>query len=147
MQQLSIVHKKATDNYQKQKNVVSNRSEEIEKILEKKDRREGKGRVLALSRIVFRILNSDVCYVESENSDNVYYSVKFKPDVFEWCSCLDKSRRGLKCKHLFAIEFAIKWGTLKDIEKLPADAKQYGSTIAAVKPTQAKSYKDDDYSF
>ena len=35
------------------------------------------------------------------------------------CSCKDNSTRRMKCKHLFAIEFAIKWGTLKDIDKVP----------------------------
>jgi hypothetical protein len=54
----------------------------------------------------------------------------------------------MKCKHIFAIEFAIRWGTLKDTDKLPiADAKRDGSTIVAIKPTQTMSYKDDDYSF
>ena len=46
-----------------------------------------------------------------------YYLAKFKPDVFEWyCSCKDNSTRHLKCKHFFAIEFAMKWGTIKDID-------------------------------
>ena len=54
----------------------------------------------------------------------------------------------MKYKHIFAIEFAIRWGILKDTDKLPiADAKRYGSTTIAIKPTQAKSYRDDDYSF
>ncbi len=63
--------------------------------------------------------------------------MKFKPDVFEWCSCKDyESKRSEKCKHLFAIEFAIRMGTLKDIDKLPAEAKRYGTTIAATIPGQ-----------
>ena len=72
--------------------------------------------------------NTDVYYVESETSDNIYYFVKFKPDVFEWCSCLDNSTRHVKCKHLFEIEFAIRMGILKDIDKLPTEAKRYGSS-------------------
>jgi hypothetical protein len=88
----------------------------------RKDRREGKGRVLAISRRMYRLLNSDVYYVESESSDNIYYFVKFKPDVFEWCLCPDNSTRHVTCKHLFAIEFAIRMGTLQDIDKLPAEA-------------------------
>jgi predicted nucleic acid-binding Zn finger protein len=51
--------------------------------------------------------------------------VKFKPDVIEWCSCPDNSLRGgqMRCKHLHAIEFVIRLGTLRDIEKLPTEAK------------------------
>jgi hypothetical protein len=35
-------------------------------------------------------------------------------------------------------------GTLKDIEKLPAEAKRYPATVSAI---AAKSYRDDDYDF
>ena len=61
-------------------------------------------------------------YVESETSDDQYYSCKFKPDVLEpleYCSCKDNSNRHLKCKYIFAIEFAIKLGTIKDIDRIP----------------------------
>jgi predicted nucleic acid-binding Zn finger protein len=93
-------------------------------IEKKKDRREGKGRVLALSRRMHRLRqNTDTFYVESESSDDHYYFVKFKQDVLEsslwYCSCKDNSTRHIKCKHLFAIEFAIKWGTIKDIDRIP----------------------------
>jgi predicted nucleic acid-binding Zn finger protein len=134
MQQLEIEHKKITTNP-----VVENTI--------KKDRRESKGQLLALSHNVYRLLNSDVFYVESESRENVYYYVKFKPDVFEWCSCPDNStRQTTKCKHLFAIEFAIRMGTLLDIDKLPAEAKRYPA-ITATTAVQSKSYKDDDYTF
>ena len=127
MQQLTIEHKKITTSNQKQV-VGSKQKEELE------NKREGKGRSLAISRNVYRLQNTDTFYVESETSDNIYYFVKFKQDVFEWCSCLDNSTRHVKCKHIFAIEFTIKWGTLKDIDKLPASA-------------EPKSYEEDDYSF
>jgi hypothetical protein len=112
----------------------------------KKDRRPGKGRALALSRRIYRLQNTDntIYYVESETSDDQYYFCKFKPDVFEWCSCKDNSTRHLKCKHLFAIEFAIKWGTLIDIDKLPKEAKRYGVTVAG---QESKSYRDEEYDF
>ena len=110
-------------------------------VVEKKNRRSGKGRVIALSRRVYRLLNTDVYYVESESSDNTYYFVKFKPDVIEWCSCMDNSTRHVTCKHLHAIIFAIRMGILKDTDKLPADAKR--DTIAQ----DNKSYTEDDYSF
>jgi hypothetical protein len=142
MQQLKIEHKNTT----------------------KKDIRPGKGRAVALSRDIYRLQNTDTFYVESETSDDHYYFVKFKPDVFdEWyCNCKDHSIRNIKCKHLFAIEFAIKWGIIKDIEKVPSDTtatetaaetdvKLDTAAITTTKPVSAvggpKSYKDDDYSF
>jgi predicted nucleic acid-binding Zn finger protein len=79
--------------------------------------------------------------------------VKFKPDVLEWCSCKDNSTRHLKCKHILAIEFAIKWGTIKNIDKVlstttatTANVKQKTSIVTAIN-IQPKSYKDDDYYF
>ena len=110
------------------------------KIVEsKKDRRSGKGRAIALSRRIYRLMQTDVFYVESESTDGIYYFVKFKPDVLEWCSCMDNSTIGLKCKHLYAIEFAIRMNTLKDTDKLPAEVQ--------VKREVTKSYTEDDYSF
>jgi len=44
-------------------------------------KRECKGRRLAISRNVYRLRHTDVFYVESESSDNIYYYVKYKPDV------------------------------------------------------------------
>jgi predicted nucleic acid-binding Zn finger protein len=61
--------------------------------------------------------------------------VKIKPEVLDsQCSCKDNStRRGIKCKHLFAIEFAIKWGTIKDIDNSLTDVK--GDTTIIKKTT------------
>jgi len=120
----------------------------------KKDRRSGKGRCIALSRRIYRLLQTeDVFYVESESTDGIYYFVKYKPDVLEWwCSCMDNSTRHKKCKHIFGIEFAIRMRTLKDTDKLPADSKRDTSSVL-VSPSQiaiteeAKSYTEDDYSF
>ena len=116
---------------------------------EQRDKREGKGRVLAISRRIYRLQKSEVFYVKSESSDNTYYFVKFKPDVVEWCSCCDNSTRGMKCKHIWSIEFAIRLGIIKDTDRLPIEAKVkkvvVTTTTPATKPT--KSYKDDDYSF
>ena len=59
----------------------------------------------------------------------------------------------MRCKHLHAIEFVIRLGTLGDIEKLPTEAKVRKAAItkatATVVPTAKSSisYKDDDYSF
>lgn len=108
-----------------------------------KDRRSGKGRVIALSRRVYRLRNTDVFYVESESSDNIYYFFKYKVDVLEWCSCMDNSTRHKRCKHIFAIEFAIRMGTLKDTNKLPEDAKRDTTVVIDTN----RSFEDDDYSF
>ena len=117
---------------------------------EKKDRRSRKGRVIALSRRIYRLLQTDVFYVESESTDNVFYYVKFKPDVIEWCTCPDNSLRGgqMRCKHLHTIEFAIRLGTLRDIDRLPTEAKvRKVAAVTALPTTAKKSYTDDDYSF
>ena len=128
MQQLKIEHKNIT----------------------KKDRRPGKGRALALSRRIYRLQNTDIFYyVESETRDDQYYLCKFKSDVLDsQCSCKDNSTRGLKCKHLFAIEFAIKWGTIKDIDNPLTDLKGDTSISMTTKPIiTSLSYKDDEYTF
>ena len=104
----------------------------------KKDRRSGKGRVIALSRRVYRLLSTDVYYVESESSDNTYYFVKYNLSDSAWCSCRDNSTRGMKCKHIWSIEFAIRMGTLKDTDRLPEDA---------TKKRESKSYTGDEYSY
>jgi hypothetical protein len=132
MQQLKIEHKKT--------------------VKKKKDRRESKGRVLAISRRIYRLRqNTDTFYVESESSDDQYYFVKFKPDVLEsslwYCLCKDNSTRHIKCKHLFAIEFAIKWGIIKDIDTLPPTATPDVKEDTIQEDQISKSYKDDDYTF
>ena len=114
---------------------------------EQQFKRMGKGRTMAQSRRIYRLMQTDVFYVESESTDNIYYFVKFKPDLIEYCTCPDNSLRGgqMKCKHLHSIEFAIRMGTLRDIDRLPTEAK-----VKKVNPRPAvvtKSYKDDDYSF
>ena len=124
----------------------------------KKDRLEGKGLVIAISRLIYYLKDTDIYYVVSDSSDYNYYLVKFKPDVLEsYCSCKDNSARGLKCKHLLGIEFAIKWGTIKDIEKVSnADITADQSTsnniagtnlVEIVTKRTKKSYLEDDYDF
>lgn len=125
--------------------IVENKSEEIVE-----NKREGKGRILAFSRRVYRLQNSNTFYVESEKSNDLYYFVRYNFSGLKWCSCPDNStRRGITCKHQFAIEYAIRLGTLKDIEKLPEEAKRYSgsSSTAAIVQQQSKSYRDDDYDF
>ena len=108
---------------------------EVSKTIEKKDRREGRGRVIALSRNVYHLQNKPTYYIESESSDSRYYFVRYNPSVLEWCSCMDYgSNRSDRCKHIFAVEYAIRFNTLQEIDKLPAD-------------TKLRSWEDDDYSF
>ena len=119
---------------------------------EQRYRRECKGRALAISRRIYRLMQTDVFYVESESTDNVYYFVKFKPDVVEYCTCPDNSLRGgqMKCKHIWSIEFAIRMGTLRDIDRLPTEAKVKKVVVPTATTTPAKvvrSYKEDDYSY
>jgi hypothetical protein len=137
MQQLKVEHKKIPKTTSNQTKVVGNSEELVE------NKREGHGRSIALTKNVFRLVNSDTFYVESESTKDVFYFVRYEPS-FNWCSCLDNSTRHIKCKHSFAIEYAIMKGTLKDIEKLPAEAKRYPATVSAI---AAKSYRDDDYDF
>lgn len=107
----------------------------------------GKGRAMAQSRRVYRLLNSDVFYVESESSNDTYYFVKFKPDVIEFCSCMDSSTRNVRCKHSWACEYAIRLGTLKDIDRLPSDAKRKQQIVTPATAVPNSSFVNDDYSF
>jgi predicted nucleic acid-binding Zn finger protein len=109
---------------------------------EQKYKRECKGRSLALTRNVYRLVNTDVFYVESESSNDIYYSVKFK-DILEWCSCPDNLMRvgSMRCKHIWACEHAIRLGILRDTDRLLT------ATATTTIQTTKSSYKDDDYSF
>lgn len=109
--------------------------------------RECRGRRLAISRSVYEILdtqinNSSSFYVKSESKD-IFYFVEFKPNYI-FCTCWDfASNRSEKCKHLYAVQYAIRLGLVQQIDhKLPI----------AQKPIQrqqkkAKSWEDDEYSF
>lgn len=111
-------------------------------IVAKRDRRESRGRVIALSRRVYRINNTDVFYVESESKDGLYYYVMFDTAKnFEWCSCPHFENRNQKCKHVFGVEYSIRLGTVKDTDKLPQDIKKDNSSKST------KSWKDDQYDF
>lgn len=61
---------------------------------EQRYKRMGKGSSIAQSRRIYRLMQTDVFYVESESTDNIYYFVKFKPDLIEYCTCPDNSLRG-----------------------------------------------------
>jgi hypothetical protein len=104
---------------------------------EQEQKRESKGRALAISRDIFRIEKTDSFYCQSENKNNVYYFIRYSPDVLVWCSCLYNSMRQMKCKHLFGVEYAIRLATVKDVDKLPDQVKR----------EVTKSFTEDDYSF
>ena len=61
---------------------------------EQRYKRMGKGRSIAQSRRIYRLMQTHVFYVESESTENIYYFVKFKPDLIEYCTCPDNSLRG-----------------------------------------------------
>lgn len=110
-------------------------------IIEKKDMRSSKGKVIAVSRMVYRIINTDVFYVESESKDGMYYYVMFDTAKnFEWCSCKSFEYHNQKCKHLFGVEEAIKKGVVKDVEKLPNKTKRENQQIVM-------EYENDKYDF
>ena len=121
-----------------------------DQIVEKKDRCEGKGRVIALSRRVYRIVGSDVFYVESESNDAMFYYVMFNTaKEFEWCSCKDHERNGYrtKCKHLYGVAYAIRSGTVTDTDKLPMNLKKDNSIEPKESLSASLSWKEDEYSF
>ena len=137
MPQLTVEHKKIPKTITTNQ-VVENKSEE----LQQENKREGHGLNISLTRNVFYMPDAkDVYYVQSEHSDNIYYYVKYNPDVIEYCSCPDNSIRLEKCKHIWCIEKSIVKGTLKEINKLPLNVRQFANQ------SQSKSWKDDDYSF
>jgi hypothetical protein len=119
-------------------NKIQKINQKTEQISEVENIREVKG--ASLSRNVVRIVGSDTFYCQSESTD-IYYFIRYEPS-FQWCSCLDNSTRHIKCKHIFAIEYAIRKGTLKDIEHLTKEAQRYPQVITA-----KSSYEEDDYDF
>jgi hypothetical protein len=127
MNQLQIVHKKSTS---------KNQTTELVEAVENK--REDHGRNIALTRRVYRIVNSDTFYCQSESTD-IYYFVRFNPSVLEWCSCPDNSYRGNTCKHIFGVIEGIKRQKIIDVEKLPPNIKRDNIV--------PKSYRDDLYDF
>jgi predicted nucleic acid-binding Zn finger protein len=142
MQRIEFANKKISTSHKNQKT-------EQQVVEESKvNQREVRSASLSTSRNVFYLLGSkDVYYVQSEHSDNIYYFCKFKPDVFEWCSCPDDSIRGQKCKHQFAIEYAIKKGTLRDIDKLPENAQRYPQVITTKDYREQREEEEDQYDF
>jgi len=98
--------------------------------------RECRGLRLYISQSVFRIQNSKHgYYVKSESSDR-YYFVSNKTDS-QFCTCLDyASHRADKCKHLYAVQYALRLGLVQSIDrKLP---------ISSIKrnPTTTDQYKN-----
>jgi hypothetical protein len=148
MQQFTVEHKSNNT-----KQVVSNEN----KIEEQEKIREARARTLALTKNIFRLQNTDAFYCESESVKDLYYFVRYNHSsvVESWCcSCKDNSTRYVKCKHCFAIEFAIKWETIKDIDEIPnadqntsTDIQATATTKSVVVTKRTKSYLEDDYDF
>lgn len=60
---------------------------------------------------------------------------------------MDSSTRNIRCKHSWAWEYAIRLRTLKDSDKLPAEAKRYPQHDDTIVTTTKESFLDDDYDF
>jgi predicted nucleic acid-binding Zn finger protein len=82
--------------------------------------RECRGRRLALLGSVCGLQNSKFSfYVKSEFNDR-YYFVEYKQN-WNFCTCWDyASNRSDKCKHIFAVEYALRLNLVQQIDhKLP----------------------------
>jgi predicted nucleic acid-binding Zn finger protein len=116
----------------------------------KKDRKEGKGHVLAISRKIYKLSGKFTYYVESETCDDRYYFVRFNPSVFEWCSCKDfENIKTKRCKHLYGIQFAIRFNTVLEVEHFPEEVRRTTNQQQRQEETKDNklSYEDDIYSF
>lgn len=100
-----------------------------------KNRREGRGRVLALSRQIYRLQGKDTFYVESESCDGRYYFVRFNHSLDGgFCSCKDyESNRSEMCKHQHAVYYAIGFNTVKEVDKFPPEVRTNKSNSIAEK--------------
>lgn len=103
------------------------------------NKREEKGKVIAESKAIYKIIGKDMYYVESESEEGRFYYIGFnKAKEIEYCSCLDNSVRGSKCKHLFAVEISIQNKTMIHTNRFPSGVKkEEGPQL---------QYKKDDYS-
>ena len=123
---------------------MSNKTNQTE-LVTKKNRREGKGIVIALSRRIYKIKNSDVFYVESESRDGDFYYVMYDESVkknYKYCSCKDFDRREVeKCKHIHAVIYAIENNLVVETDELPKSKKETSCNV------QVLPYTEDDYSF
>lgn len=111
----------------------------ISQIVDKVDPRQERGKLIAVEKTIYKISGKDIFFVESQSSDSRFYYIGYKANEYEWCSCLDNSLRGFKCKHIFAVEESIKQGTVIEKEEFP-------STV--VKPQgEQLQYTKEEYSF
>ena len=134
MQRIDFAIKKQSNNQK----VVSKTIQELE------NKRESHAANIALTKKVLRVQNTDTHYIQSESADNIYYLVHYEfNEQNDYCSCPDSSIRRLRCKHQIAIEYAIRLGTLKDIDKF--NGKTFQNKIPVVK--QQSKWSDSQYDF
>ncbi len=111
-------------------------------------------------------------YVESESSDGRYYFVRFNSSFAGgFCNCKDyDSNRTERCKYQYAIEYGIRFNTIKEVEHLPEEVRGKRDTAAVetnyenesirslndiekaeieaeAYRTQRLTYQEDEYSF
>jgi hypothetical protein len=116
--------------------IVSKLVNEENKIL-----RECRGRRLAISRRVLRYeKNTNTSYYVESESTNRFYFVEYKDkEDYKFCTCMDfASNRSDKCKHIYAVEYAVRLNLVQATEsKLPISQK-----VAA-----KSSWIEDEYSW
>jgi len=122
---------------------------------ESKILRECRGRRMAISRRVYgtNTTNSKIhFYVASESSStDRYYFVEYK-DNWNFCTCMDYASNRLdKCKHIFAVEYALRLGLVQSIDrKLPLTQSKKVVTVSSSideNINKPKSWEADYYDF
>jgi predicted nucleic acid-binding Zn finger protein len=100
--------------------------------------RECRGRRLSISHRVLMMRNSKShFYVKSESKD-IFYFVEYKTDS-QFCTCWDyASNRSDKCKHIFAVEYALRLNLVQQIDKKLPIAQKVGhnSDVSALTPSK-----------
>lgn len=105
--------------------------------------REVKGKSIALERTIFHITGKNVYYVESQDEDGHFYYMSWNIDKeLEWCSCPDNSMRGNRCKHIYAVEYAIRKNRVVETDKLPSYKK-----VGELVEIKDMDYKKEEYTF
>lgn len=88
-------------------------------VIEVRDRRIGKGIVVAMSCEIKAFANMKETYkVQSSTNSDRYYICRFMDGTPVWCSCKDWEIQSQKnplhlCKHLRAVVYADSYGLIK----------------------------------
>lgn len=76
------------------------------------DQREERGQIIATAKRAIKRINKSSYFVKSQTGNGKY---DLKATKLGWvCSCPDQKFRGVKCKHIFAVE--ISYAIRKEVE-------------------------------